>query len=484
MGQSKERNTTTSEDASFFASSIEKREALVASPIPENRKTPTSIVFLKNGICLIIFIFCFKSLAFSSEKKVTYFKDIAPLMQAKCVKCHQKNGNAPFSLETYDDVSKRKSMIAYVVKNKIMPPWPAERDSQRIANSHFLSDKEISMLSQWAASGVKKGKSSSKQPANQPFVEQTTISAPALDTYQISMPKAYQLQKSNENIYVKMDVPSIDRDLWICGSQFHAGSWALHHSELYISPNHSAPQAQLQVKTYGEYFNESTIVTDVFGNASFLTNWLPGNNVESYPVGTVKKIKKNDWAFFYLHYASTPTDVSDSTFVNLFVLRNPPPDTLRKVEEIPLIRQNYLFNGDSIFIPANQKDTFTISIELEKDYSLFAVHPHAHQLALSMHAYAITPQGDSISLIHVPKWDFNWQFIYKYRHYIHLPKGTKVYYTAVYDNTAQNPRNPFSPPRNIRNDFGEKDEMMVIFLMCVPYKSGDELSPIQYWLRE
>jgi hypothetical protein len=439
---------------------------------------------LKYSICLLIFIFCFKSLAFSAEKKVTYFKDIAPLIQAKCVKCHQKNGNAPFSLETYEAVSKRKSMIAYVVKNKIMPPWPAERDSLLLANSHFLSESEILLLSQWAESDAKKGRISSLKQLPKLPLEKVEVATPALDTYQISMPHAYQLQKSNKNIYVKMDVPSIDRDLWICGSQFQAGSWALHHSELYISPNHSTPQPQLQIKTYGEYFNQSTIVTDVFGNASFLTNWLPGNNVESYPVGTVKKIKKNDWAFFYLHYASTPTDVSDSTFVKLFVLRNPPPDTLRKVEEIPLIRQNYLFNGDSIFIEANQKDTFTISIELEKDYSLFAVHPHAHQLALSMRAYAITPQGDSISLIHVPKWDFNWQFIYKYRHYIHLPKGTKVYYTAVYDNTAQNPRNPFSPPRNIRNDFGEKDEMMVIFLMCVPYKSGDELSPIQYWLRE
>ncbi len=47
---------------------------------------------------------------------VTFVKDIAPIIQARCTPCHKPGETAPFSLITYEDVVKRASFIKDVVQ--------------------------------------------------------------------------------------------------------------------------------------------------------------------------------------------------------------------------------------------------------------------------------------------------------------------------------------------------------------------------------
>jgi hypothetical protein len=70
-------------------------------------------------------------------------------------------------------------------------------------------------------------------------------------------------------------------------------------------------------------------------------------------------------------------------------------------------------------------------------------------------------------LIRIDDWDFNWQTTYRYRDLQLLPAGTKVKLVATFDNSAENPNNPNSPPREI--GWGEKttDEMCIAFLGLV-----------------
>ena len=62
-------------------------------------------------------------------------------------------------------------------------------------------------------------------------------------------------------------------------------------------------------------------------------------------------------------------------------------------------------------------------------------------------------------MLTIKDWDFNWQDGYLYKQPFTLPKGTRIDATITYDNSAENPRNPISPPR--RAVFGEQssDEM-------------------------
>ena len=89
---------------------------------------------------------------------------------------------------------------------------------------------------------------------------------------------------------------------------------------------------------------------------------------------------------------------------------------------------------------------------------------HAHYLARQMKAVATLPDGSTRSLLSIKDWDFNWQDSYIYKQPFTLPKGTRIDVAITYDNTAENPRNPISPPR--RAVFGEQsfDEMGAVSL--------------------
>src|SRR6187399_1407650 len=84
-----------------------------------------------------------------SAQQLTYHKDIAPLVQAKCAPCHHPGGGAPFSLLTYTDVSKRASFIKDVVESRYMPPWKADNQYVHFANDRSLAKNEIDKLVSW-----------------------------------------------------------------------------------------------------------------------------------------------------------------------------------------------------------------------------------------------------------------------------------------------------------------------------------------------
>ena len=75
-------------------------------------------------IRLLIITFLLSS--FSFGQKLTYYKDIVPIFNEKCLPCHRESGYGPFSLASYHDVAKRAKFIGYVTEQGIMPPWKAD----------------------------------------------------------------------------------------------------------------------------------------------------------------------------------------------------------------------------------------------------------------------------------------------------------------------------------------------------------------------
>jgi len=130
-------------------------------------------------------------------------------------------------------------------------------------------------------------------------------------------------------------------------------------------------------------------------------------------------------------------------------------------------------------IPANTVKTFMSRWMVPVDLSILSVNPHMHLLGKTFLAYAITPQGDTIRLIKINKWDFKWQYYYTYKHPVKIPVGSIIYAYGTYDNTDKNPYNPFHPPRDCkeRNDFmsmGTTEEMFQFIFTYLRYQPGDE----------
>jgi hypothetical protein len=92
-------------------------------------------------------------------------------------------------------------------------------------------------------------------------------------------------------------------------------------------------------------------------------------------------------------------------------------------------------------------------------------------------AFAATPDGRTIPLVKIPKWDFRWPYFYTFPNMMKIPKGPTIAAIGVYDNTADNLNNPFSPPREVIGTNGSMrvtDEMFQFIMRYLPYQPGDE----------
>src|SRR5262245_28727369 len=102
----------------------------------------------------------------SSDRPVTFTKDVAPILQQKCQRCHQPNSIAPMSLITYQQARpyaraiKQRTQQAYVPGMRgVMPPWFVERNIgiSKLKDDMALSDEQIATLAKWADTGAVEG---------------------------------------------------------------------------------------------------------------------------------------------------------------------------------------------------------------------------------------------------------------------------------------------------------------------------------------
>ena len=95
---------------------------------------------------------------------VTFTRDVAPILQENCVRCHRAGGGmAPMSLETYEIARTYAPLIKYKTGLRdvagAMPPWFVEKDIgiQEFKNDMSLTDEEVATLAAWADNGAPQG---------------------------------------------------------------------------------------------------------------------------------------------------------------------------------------------------------------------------------------------------------------------------------------------------------------------------------------
>jgi len=99
--------------------------------------------------------------ALSAEpaKNVTFSKDVAPILQAKCQSCHEPGSIAPMSLMTYQEARPWARSIRERVSKRQMPPWHIDRSVgvQKFKNDMSLSDEQIDTIVRWVDGGAVQG---------------------------------------------------------------------------------------------------------------------------------------------------------------------------------------------------------------------------------------------------------------------------------------------------------------------------------------
>lgn len=405
----------------------------------------------------------------------TWSADVAPILMKNCAECHRPGQVAPFSLLTYVDAAKRARFVAKTVRARIMPPWSPDGPVGAFLSERRLTDDEISTIGRWAGNGAPSGdllRAPEPPPTHGGYWHlgppdlvvrmrhSFTIPAGPDDTYQV-FPVPFSLEGVPADVLARARVPETNL-FAVAAVEVRPGNpRVLHHAGVFVDTTGEARRREAAEGGNGfESFG-----TPGFMPASYLGGRVPGTTPRFLPAGIAAGIMPTSGDIvLQIHYHATGKPETDQTEVGVYLMR----------EATARLLDSLFLRSFKLDIPAGAA-AYAIedSLEVPADCILMSVFPHMHLLGHEVHASAQMPDGSIRPLIDISRWSFRWQDHYSYRDPFVLPRGTLVRCRWVFDNSAANPSNPNSPPREIQFGPNSTDEMCGLLLAVVPVNLND-----------
>lgn len=404
------------------------------------------------------------------SSQVTFTKDVAKIIYNKCTNCHRPGEIGPFNLMNYQDSKLRASSIRNVTISRFMPPWKPDPNYSRHLGENFLSDEEIKKISDWVAAGAPYG-NASEEPPLPDFPKGSALGKPDMV---LSFAKKHTHKGDNKDKYRYFVLPSgLLEDKIVKAVEVRPGNSRIVHHALIFQD--TTGQARIYDERTPEYGFEGTtgFTTEQVIFYTQYPGYAPGQKPIYFPDGIGQKLSKGADVVIQVHYAPISKEESDSTTINIFFADKKEKVT-RLVQDYIMLPFNLVSGPFSFIIQPNVVKTFEGRMTMVEDRSLLGVFPHMHLLGKNWEVWLERPNGTRENLVKINDWDFNWQSNYYFKKYIHAPKGSVIVGRATYDNTANNPFNPFNPPKTITWGQNTTDEMYYLPILSVPYQPGDE----------
>jgi hypothetical protein len=201
-----------------------------------------------------------------------------------------------------------------------------------------------------------------------------------------------------------------------------------------------------------------------------LGGWAVGNTPVFLPEGLALPMPKGSDFVLQMHFHLTGKPETEKSTVGIYFADKAPEKRIFAAQAPALFGF-----GTGLDIQAGKKDyTIEDSLTFPVDVIAYSVGAHAHYVAKDIKATATLPDGTVKPILWIQDWDFNWQDRYNYKQPVMLPKGTRMDVRLVYDNSADNPRNPSHPPKRV--EWGEQsfDEMGSVTAQVVAVHKEDE----------
>jgi Tfp pilus assembly protein PilF/mono/diheme cytochrome c family protein len=389
--------------------------------------------------------------------KVTYNRDVAPIVYQYCSSCHRPGEAGPFPLLTYQDLKKHGHQIVAVTQTRFMPPWLPEPQEIKFADERRLSDEQIATIRKWVDQGMLEGKASDLPPKPK-FVEGWQLGQPDLI---LKAEKPYVLPASRTDQYWNFILPvPIHETRWVRAVEIRPGDKRLvHHANILVDRYESARTMETS-KGSGFGGMEVRIASEVFDPDSHFLFWKPGTVVTNEPDGMALRLDKGTDLVLNTHLQ--PSGKAEPIQPSVGIYFTDKPATVHPM--LLQMQNDAVLNippGDSNFVVT---DEFTLPIDVD----LLGIYPHAHYLGKEMLATAVLPDGTTKTLIHIKHWDLNWQAVYRYAEPVSLPKNTVLKMRYVYDNSEDNTTNPNHPPARVQGGNRSTDEMAHLWLQVLP----------------
>ena len=403
----------------------------------------------------------------SAADKVTFSETVAPIIYDNCVTCHRPGEAAPFALISYEDVKKRGSLIASVTKSRYMPPWHAAHGFGEFAAERSLTEEQIATIGEWVKAGMPQG-DLAKMPKVPQFTEGWHLGKPDLI---LEMPVGFDLPASGPDVYRNFVIPSgLTEDKWVRAVEFRPSARKVVHHVLYAYAAGGSLAKQNGADGKPGFGGMGTVGIVPGQAGGSLGGWAVGNTPVFLPEGLALPMPKGSDFVLQMHFHLTGKAETEKSTVGIYFADKAPEKRIFAAQAPALFGF-----GTGLDIQAGKKDyTIEDSLTFPVDVTAYSVGAHAHYVAKDIKATATLPDGTVKPILWIQDWDFNWQDRYNYKQPVMLPKGTRMDVRLVYDNSADNPRNPSHPPKRV--EWGEQsfDEMGSVTAQVVAVHKEDE----------
>lgn len=379
----------------------------------------------------------------AAAEPATWYRDVLPVVQARCQGCHVAGGIAPFPLVSPEDGAIRHALILNAVSTRYMPPWMPSDDCRPLQGSRRLEEREIEVFRAWSTSGAPAGDPGDAPPPappTTPALEWTDVTLDAGAAYLPAAAGTHTSHGADDYRCFVLD-PGLAEDRDVVGFEVEPGvRRQVHHVLLFASDMAEARAADAREPGLGwTCFGGPN--TGSLAGFSVVGGWVPGSGASRYPEDTGITLRARSAIVMQVHYNLAAGAEPDRTRVKLQFGRQ----RVRKPAVLlPLADLNFTIP------PGAQGYTSTMRVSLPLAATVWGVAPHMHLLGRR-----IRVETDAACLVDVPSWKFHWQQSYLFTEPLALAPGARLTLSCTWDNpTAQ----------VVRWGEGTADEMCLAFL--------------------
>jgi hypothetical protein len=390
------------------------------------------------------FVMCFLAFAGALSAAPSFHKDVVPILQKHCQECHRPGEVGPMPLMTYAQVRPWAKAIKSAVLERKMPPWFADPAHGKFANERRLSTAELQTLVTWIDGGVREG-NPKDAPKPVQWSEGWQIGKPDVV---LEIPVEFEVPATGTVEYQYFVVPTgFTEDKWIQVVEVRPGDRrVVHHAAVFLRPPGSRWLGEH--KSGGPFSGKQARGQGLFDE--LLDFHVPCSVPHALPPGQAKLVKAGTDLIFQMHYTPNGKGGRDRTRIGIIFAKEPPKE---RVFSLPIANQRIAIP------PGDPNYTAEATMTLHESVRVVALNPHMHLRGKSFTFKAIYPNGETDTLLVVPRYDFYWQLQYYLSEPKPLPAGSKIFCQAVFDNSPNNPRNP-DPTKEVRWGEQSHEEMM------------------------
>jgi hypothetical protein len=367
---------------------------------------------------------------------VTFTRNVAPILQAKCQVCHRPNSIAPMSLQTFQEVKPFAALIKQRVQSRTMPPWHIDKTVgiQQFKNDRSLTDAEINTLVAWVDAGAPQGQLKDMPPPvtwPDPKAWQLAKDFGPPDLVVKSSP--YTVRANGQDVWWRPVVETgLKEPRWVRAIEvkpsFPNGRKTVHHVLTLLEQNEQ-----------GVTHLASTAHSPRMSAGLFM-EWAVGKVGEVFAPDAGKLLLPGAKIRWEVHYYTVGEEIKNDQ-VELGVWYYP-KDMVPKNRTI--LRMFNAARGSELDIPPGQTSMVQDFYVLPAPARLENFQPHMHMRGKAMSMEAIYPDGrkEVLSMVSNFQWRWHVNYIYADQSAPLLPRGTVLVFTAWHDNSTANPNNP------------------------------------------